>query len=209
MIGDKLSELHLPDELTVDRFYVKTPVFPFVMYTGVDPILGPEMRSTGEVMGVAEGFGSAYLKAQQGAGTRLPREGRVFISVNEQDKRVVMDLARELHEMGFKIVATRGTQKRLESEGLPCEFVYKVNEGRPNIADLVKSKEVHLIINTPLGRTSFYDERSIRRAAIQYSVPCVTTMTGAVATVAAIRALREEEPQVRSLQDYGAFAAKE
>jgi len=207
MIGDKLSELHLPDELTVDRFYVKTPVFPFVKFPGVDPILGPEMRSTGEVMGVAEGFGSAYLKAQQGAGTKLPREGRVFISVNEQDKRVVMDLARELHEMGFKIVATRGTQKRLESEGLPCEFVYKVNEGRPNIADLVKSKEVHLIINTPLGRTSFYDERSIRRAAIQYSVPCVTTMTGAVATVAAIRALREEELQVRSLQDYHAQAA--
>jgi carbamoyl-phosphate synthase large subunit len=207
MIGDKLSEFNLPDELTVDRFYVKTPVFPFVKFPGVDPILGPEMRSTGEVMGVAEGFGSAYLKAQQGAGTRLPREGRVFISVNEQDKRVVMDLARELHEMGFKIVATRGTQKRLEAEGLPCGFVYKVNEGRPHIADLVKSKEVHLIINTPLGRTSFYDERSIRRAAIQYSVPCVTTMTGAVATVAAIRALREEELQVRSLQDYHTQAA--
>ena len=182
-------------------------MFPFVKFPGVDPILGPEMRSTGEVMGVAEGFGSAYLKAQQGAGTKLPREGRVFISVNEQDKRVVMDLARELHEMGFKIVATRGTQKRLEAEGLPCGFVYKVNEGRPNIADLVKSKEIQLIINTPLGRTSFYDERSIRRAAIQYSVPCVTTMTGAVATVAAIRALREEELQVRSLQDYHAQAA--
>ncbi len=209
MIGRKLSEFNLPDELTVDRFYVKTPVFPFVKFPGVDPILGPEMRSTGEVMGVAEGFGSAYLKAQLGAGTKLPREGRVFISVNEQDKRVVKDLAREFHEMGFKIVATRGTQKRIEAAGVPCEFVYKVNEGRPNIADLVKSKEVHLIINTPLGRTSFYDERSIRRAAIQYSVPCVTTMTGAVATVAAIRALREEELQVRSLQDYHVRAATE
>jgi carbamoyl-phosphate synthase large subunit len=207
MIGRKLSQFNLPDELTVDRFYVKTPVFPFVKFPGVDPILGPEMRSTGEVMGVAEGFGSAYLKAQLGAGTKLPREGRVFISVNEQDKRVVMNLAREFHEMGFKIVATRGTQKRIEAAGLPCEFVYKVNEGRPNIADLVKSKEVHLIINTPLGRTSFYDERSIRRAAIQYSVPCVTTMTGAIAIVAAIRALREEELQVRSLQDYHAQAA--
>jgi carbamoyl-phosphate synthase large subunit len=208
MLGKKLTEFNLPDELTVDRFYVKTPVFPFVKFPGVDPILGPEMRSTGEVMGVADDFGSAYLKAQLGAGTKLPREGRVFISVNEQDKRSVMDLAREFHEMGFKIVATRGTQKRLETAGLPCEFVYKVNEGRPNIADLVKSKQVHLIINTPLGRTSFYDERSIRRAAIQYSVPCVTTMTGAVATVAAIRALKEEELQVRSLQDYHAHAAK-
>jgi carbamoyl-phosphate synthase large subunit len=207
MVGRKLAEFSLPDELTVGRFYVKTPVFPFVKFPGVDPILGPEMRSTGEVMGVADGFGSAYLKAQQGAGTRLPREGRVFISVNEQDKRVVMDLARDFHEMGFKIVATRGTQKRIEAAGLPCEFVYKVNEGRPNIADLVKSKEVHLIINTPLGRVSFYDERSIRRAAIQYSVPCVTTMTGAIAIVAAIRALREEPLQVRSLQDYHAQAA--
>jgi carbamoyl-phosphate synthase large subunit len=207
MIGRKLSEFNLPDELKVDRFYVKSPVFPFAKFPGVDPVLGPEMRSTGEVMGVAEGFGSAYLKAQQGAGTKLPREGTVFISVNDQDKRIVLDLARELHEMGFKIVATRGTQKRLEAAGLPCEFVYKVNEGRPNVADLVKSKEIHLIINTPLGRTSFYDERSIRRAAIQYSVPCVTTMTGAVATVAAIRALREEPLQVRSLQDYHAQAA--
>jgi carbamoyl-phosphate synthase large subunit len=207
MIGRKISEFNLPDELQVDRFYVKSPVFPFAKFPGVDPVLGPEMRSTGEVMGVAEGFGSAYLKAQQGAGTKLPREGTVFISVNDQDKRVVLDLARELHQMGFKLVATRGTQKKLEAEGLPCGFVYKVNEGRPNIADLVKSKEIHLIINTPLGRTSFYDERSIRRAAIQYSAPCVTTMTGAVATVAAIRALREEELQVRSLQDYHAQAA--
>ena len=141
MIGRKLSEFNLPDELTVDRFYVKTPVFPFVKFPGVDPILGPEMRSTGEVMGVAEGFGSAYLKAQQGAGTKLPREGTVFISVNDQDKRNVVELARELNEMGFKLVATRGTQKRLAGSGLPCEFVYKVNEGRPNIADLVKSRQ--------------------------------------------------------------------
>ena len=207
MIGRKLSDFNLPDELNVDRFYIKTPVFPFVKFPGVDPVLGPEMRSTGEVMGVAEGFGSAFLKAQQGAGTTLPREGAVFISVNDQDKRVVLELARELHEMGFKLVGTRGTQKRLESAGLPCEFVYKVNEGRPHVADLVKSRQVDLIINTPLGRTSFYDERSIRRAAIQFSVPCVTTMTGAQATVAAIRALREEVLQVRSLQDYHAESA--
>jgi carbamoyl-phosphate synthase large subunit len=207
MIGRKLSEFNLPDELQVDRFYVKSPVFPFAKFPGVDPVLGPEMRSTGEVMGVAEGFGSAYLKAQQGAGTKLPREGTVFISVNDQDKRIVLELARELHEMGFRLVATRGTQKKLEAEGIACGFVYKVTEGRPNIADLVKSKEVHLIINTPLGRTSFYDERSIRRSAIQYSVPCVTTMTGAVATVAAIRSLREEQLEVRSLQEYQARAA--
>jgi carbamoyl-phosphate synthase large subunit len=207
MVGRRISEFNLPDELTVDRFYIKTPVFPFVKFPGVDPVLGPEMRSTGEVMGIAEGFGSAYLKAQQGAGTRLPREGSVFISVNDQDKRRVIELARELHELGFKLVATRGTQKRLEAIGLPCGFVYKVNEGRPNIADLVRSREISLIINTPLGRVSFYDERSIRRAAMQYGVPCVTTMTGAVATVAAIRALREDEPRVRSLQEYNKAAA--
>ena len=202
MIGRPLSDFNLPDELEVDRFYIKTPVFPFVKFPGVDPILGPEMRSTGEVMGIAEKFGGAYLKAQQGAGTKLPSEGAVFISVNDQDKRGVVELARELQQLGFRLVATRGTKKRLEAAGLPCDAVYKVNEGRPNIADLVKSRQINLIINTPLGRTSFYDERAIRRAAMQYGVPCVTTMTGAVATVAAIKALKEEELPVRSLQEY-------
>jgi carbamoyl-phosphate synthase large subunit len=207
MVGRKLSEFKLPGELRVERFYIKTPVFPFVKFPGVDPVLGPEMHSTGEVMGVAENFGGAFLKAQQGAGTRLPREGTVFISVNDDDKREIIDLARKLHDMGFKLVATRGTQRKIESANLPCDFVYKVNEGRPNVADLVKSQQIDLIINTPLGRVSFYDERSIRRAAMQYSVPCVTTMTGAMATVAAIRALREEELTVRSLQEYHAQSA--
>ncbi|MCI0487694.1 MAG: carbamoyl-phosphate synthase large subunit [Blastocatellia bacterium] len=207
MVGRKLADFNLPDELAVERFYIKTPVFPFVKFPGVDPILGPEMRSTGEVMGIAEDFGGAFLKAQLGAGTRVPREGKVFISVNDQDKRGVAELARKLNDMGFQIVATRGTQKIIEKAGIPCDFVYKVNEGRPNIADMVKSQQVHLIINTPLGRTSFYDERSIRRAAMQYSVPCVTTMTGATATVEAIRALHRERMEVRSLQEYHARAA--
>ncbi|HYP29360.1 MAG TPA: carbamoyl-phosphate synthase large subunit [Blastocatellia bacterium] len=202
MVGRKLSSFNLPEELAVDRFYIKTPVFPFVKFPGVDPILGPEMRSTGEVMGVAENFGGAFLKAQAGAGTSLPREGGVFVSVNDHDKRDVIELARQLHEMGFKLIGTRGTQRTIRNAGLECSFVYKVNEGRPNITDLVKSRQVQLIINSPLGRTSFYDERIIRRAAIQYSVPCVTTMTGATATVAAIHALREEEVEVRSLQEY-------
>jgi carbamoyl-phosphate synthase large subunit len=206
MVGRKLAEFGLPDELKVERFYIKTPVFPFVKFQGVDPILGPEMRSTGEVMGVAENFGGAYLKAQQGAGTKLPGEGGVFISVNDQDKRFAVELARELIDMGFRLVATRGTQRIIESAGLECGFVYKVNEGRPNVADMIKSKQINLIINTPLGRVSFYDERAIRRAAMQYSVPCVTTMTGATATVAAIRALRDEELTVRSLQEYHAQA---
>jgi carbamoyl-phosphate synthase large subunit len=207
MLGRKLAEFHLPGELAVDRFYIKTPVFPFVKFPGVDPILGPEMRSTGEVMGVAENFGGAFLKAQQGAGLRLPRTGGVFISVNDQDKREVIEVARQLYEMGFRLVATRGTQRRLAGAGLACDVVYKVNEGRPNIADLVKSKQIDLIINTPLGRVSFYDERAIRRAAMQYAVPCITTLTGAKATVAAIRALRDNELEVRSLQDYHTQAA--
>ena len=207
MVGHKLSQFNLPDELTVDRFYIKSPVFPFVKFPGVDPILGPEMRSTGEVMGIAEAFGGAFLKAQLGAGTRLPREGAVFISVNDQDKRSLIDLGQSLLDMGFTLVGTRGTQRRLAAGNLPCDFVYKVNEGRPNIVDLIKSKKIDLVINTPLGRASFYDERAIRRAAMQYSIPCITTLTGAAAAVAAIRSLREEDIQVRSLQEYHAQAA--
>jgi carbamoyl-phosphate synthase large subunit len=202
MVGAKIADIGLPDELTVDRFYIKTPVFPFVKFPGVDPILGPEMRSTGEVMGIGEEFGGAFLKAQFGSGTRLPREGTVFISVNDQDKQRVIELARQLNELGFKLVATRGTLRKIESAGLPCEFVYKASEGRPNIIDLVKSKQIDLVINTPLGRASFYDERAIRRAAMQYGVPCITTLTGAAATVAAIGALRGEQLEVRSLQEY-------
>ncbi|HXG67961.1 MAG TPA: carbamoyl-phosphate synthase large subunit [Blastocatellia bacterium] len=209
MIGQKLAAFNLPDELAVERFFIKTPVFPFVKFPGVDPILGPEMRSTGEVMGIGEGFGGAFLKAQQGAGTKLPREGKVFLSVNDQDKRHLIDLARQLHELGFQLVATRGSQRKIENAGIPCEFVYKVNEGRPNIVDLVKSQQIALVINTPLGRASFYDERAIRRAAMQYSVPCITTMTGAIAAIAALRALREEALEVRSLQEYHAQAARQ
>jgi carbamoyl-phosphate synthase large subunit len=207
MVGRKLGDFDLPDELKVDRFYVKTPVFPFVKFPGVDPVLGPEMRSTGEVMGIAKSFGGAFLKAQLGAGTRLPREGSVFISVNDHDKRTGVALARQLGELGFRLVATRGTQRAIAAAGLPCDFVYKVDEGRPNVVDLIKSKQIQLVINTPLGRASFYDERAIRRAAMQYSVPCITTMTGAAATVAAIRSLHEDQLEVRSLQEYHAMAA--
>jgi carbamoyl-phosphate synthase large subunit len=206
MVGRRLKDFDLPDELRVNRFYVKTPVFPFVKFPGVDPILGPEMRSTGEVMGIARGFGGAFLKAQIGAGTRLPESGAVFISVNDRDKRSVVDLARQLRELGFRLVATRGTQRILDNAGLECEFVYKVDEGRPNIVDLIKSKRIDLVMNTPLGRASFYDERAIRRAAMQYGIPCITTLTGAAATVEALRSLKQEPNEVRSLQEYHALA---
>ena len=186
MSGRKLKEFDLPPDLTVDRYYVKSPVFPFAKFPGVDPILGPEMHSTGEVMGIGETFGEAYGKAMTAAGLRLPERGTAFISVNELDKGPAALLARRLTRLGFQIIATRGTADRLREVGLEAENVFKVNEGRPNIVDYIKKGEIALIINTPLGRVSHYDEQAIRRAALQYNVPCVTTMTGAHALVEAL-----------------------
>jgi carbamoyl-phosphate synthase large subunit len=202
MVGERLKDFNLPDELPVDRFYVKTPVFPFAKFQGVDPILGPEMKSTGEVMGIAEGFGAAFLKAMAGAGTTLPKGGTAFLSVNDHDKAQLPALAQRLVELGFKVIGTRGTVRTLKREEIPAEMVFKVNEGRPNVVDLIKSGKIHLIINTPLGRASFYDEQSIRRAAMQYSVPSITTLTGANAAAKAIEAMQKETLEVRSLQEY-------
>jgi carbamoyl-phosphate synthase large subunit len=190
--------------LTVGSFFIKTPVFPFAKFPGVDTLLGPEMRSTGEVMGMAEGFGAAFAKAQMGAGARLPLEGTAFVSVNDSDKKNAVRVARRLQDLGFKIVATRGTAAYLNESGVACERVYKVNEGRPNVVDLIKSDAIDLIVNTPLGRASFYDERAIRRAAMHYSVVTFTTLTGASAAVSAIAALRHEKLSVISLQEHHA-----
>jgi carbamoyl-phosphate synthase large subunit len=184
-----------------DFFAVKSPVFPFNKFRGVDTILGPEMRSTGEVMGISSSFGQAFAKAQLAAGQRLPREGTVFISVNDHDKRFVAPLAREIAEAGLKILATRGTAAALMAAGIKVEGVYKVNEGRPNIVDLVKTGKVDLVINTPLGRESFYDEKSIRRAAIRYNIPCITTLSAARAAASGIRALAAQTFDVAALQD--------
>ena len=207
MAGRNLSEFGLPEDLTVGRFFVKSPVFPFVKFPGVDPILSPEMHSTGEVMGVGRTFGEAYLKAMTGAGLELPREGTAFISVNDSDKGQSVVLARRLLRLGFRLTATVGTAARLREVGLEVESVFKVNEGRPNIADKIKQGEIALIINTPLGRASHYDEQAIRRAALQYNVPCVTTMTGAHAVVEAIAARDGAETSVISLQELHALAA--
>ncbi len=201
MTGRPLSDFDLPDELPVDRFYVKAPVFPFVKFPGVDTILGPEMRSTGEVMGVARDFGTAYLKAQMGAGMKLPRRGTVFVSVNDRDKEHLIPLARRLTDLGFGIVATGRTREALVSAGVDAEFVFKVNEGRPNVVDLMKSGKIQLVINTPLGRASFYDERAIRRAAMQHDIPCITTSTGADAVADAVAALLGEALEVYTLQE--------
>jgi carbamoyl-phosphate synthase large subunit len=201
MTGRALDEFDLPDELPVDRFYIKAPVFPFAKFPGVDTILGPEMRSTGEVMGVAEDFGSAYLKAQMGAGLKLPRRGTVFISVSDRDKGDIVRIARRLSDLGFQIVATARTREVLVSAGVAAEFVFKVNEGRPNVVDLMKSGRIQLVINTPLGRASFYDERAIRRAAMQHDIPSITTSTGADAVADAIAALQEGALGVVTLQE--------
>jgi carbamoyl-phosphate synthase large subunit len=205
MTGRKLSEFNLPDELTVTSFFIKEPVFPFAKFPGVDPVLGPEMRSTGEVMGMADSFGMAFAKAQMGANASLPLEGTAFVSVNDNDKKNAVRVARRLHDLGFKIIATRGTASYLNEAGVPAERVFKVNEGRPNVVDLIKSDEIDLIVNTPLGRASFYDERAIRRAAMQYNVVTFTTLTGANAAASAIAAMRQEgKLSVVSLQEHHA-----
>jgi carbamoyl-phosphate synthase large subunit len=188
MAGRPLASFGLPEDLTVrlGRFYIKSPVFPFSKFPGVDPVLGPEMHSTGEVMGVGESFGEAYAKAMAGAGLELPDGGTAFISVNDSDKGQAVVLARRLVRLGFKLLATVGTAARLREVGLEVETVFKVNEGRPNIADKIRLGEIALVINTPLGRASRFDEQAIRRAALQFNVPCVTTMTGAQAIVEAL-----------------------
>ena len=202
MAGERLKDFGLSDELPVKHCFVKSPVFPFNKFPGVDTILGPEMKSTGEVMGVADSFGTAYGKAQLSAGMRLPRNGTVFISVNEKDKDGLCPIARNMKEMGFKIYTTVGTYKFLKKNGIKTKQVFKAGEGRPNIVDLIKSKKIDLIINTPLGRQSRFDERSIRRAATQYGIACITTLSGAAAAAKAILSLRNESLTVQSMQMY-------
>ncbi len=219
MAGEKtLADFDLPEILNVPKVFVKSPVFPFKKFAGVDPILGLEMHSTGEVMGVGASFGEAYGKAMEGTGLTLPlgtrtsvsadtvdedvRVPKAFISVTNADKGQAVVLARRLNKLGFDLVATYGTANRLREVGLTCESVFKVNEGRPNIADLIRQGEISLIINTPLGKTSHYDEQAIRKAALQFNVPCVTTITGAEALVEAIATKKSEKHvEVRSLQE--------
>jgi carbamoyl-phosphate synthase large subunit len=200
--GRTLAALGLTEDLNAAGVFVKSPVFPFVRFPGVDTILGPEMKSTGEVMGGADNFGSAFGKAMMGTGQRLPEKGNVFISVNNTDKPSVLPIARNLSQLGFTLAATRGTAAFLRAHGLEVEVMYKVNEGRPNVADHLVNRSIDMVINTPLGRESFFDDRAVRRAATMTQVPCITTLTGASAAVSAIKALRQQTLTVRSLQDY-------
>jgi carbamoyl-phosphate synthase large subunit len=200
--GRTLAELGLVDDLEAAGVFVKSPVFPFVRFPGVDTILGPEMKSTGEVMGGSDNFGAAFNKAMMSAGQRLPEKGCVFISVNNSDKQTVLPIARDLAQLGFKLAATRGTAAFLRAHGLDVDVMYKVNEGRPHVADHIVNRSIDMVINTPLGRESFFDDRSVRRAATMAQIPCITTLTGASAAVSAIRAMRQQTLTVRSLQDY-------
>ncbi|MGE0043638.1 MAG: carbamoyl-phosphate synthase large subunit [Vicinamibacterales bacterium] len=202
MGGRTLADLGFVDDLSPAGVFVKSPVFPFVRFPGVDTILGPEMKSTGEVMGGAGNFGLAFVKAMLGVGQALPDGGAVCLSVNNDDKPHVLPIARELAALGFTLVGTRGTAAYLRAHGVECEVVYKVNEGRPSLADEIVNKKIAMVINTPLGRESFFDDKAVRRAAMMTRVPCITTITGAAAAVAAIQALRTEGLDVRSLQDY-------
>jgi carbamoyl-phosphate synthase large subunit len=206
MTGRKLREL-LPEQLasgkdleTGTHYYVKSPVFPWNKFAGVDTVLGPEMRSTGEVMGVAATFGEAFAKAQLSAGQILPTTGTVFISVNDQDKTTAVDLVRRYVELGFKIIATEGTANVLEKSGLQVERVFKVKEGRPNVVDLIKGDRIQLIINTPRGQDTFFDEKAIRRAAVLARIPTITTIAAAQAAVEGIAAMQSRNITVFDLQ---------
>jgi carbamoyl-phosphate synthase large subunit len=206
MTGRMLSEL-LPTQLaggkdleTGTHFYVKSPVFPWNKFAGVDTVLGPEMRSTGEVMGVAATFGEAFAKAQLSAGQILPTGGTVFFSVNDPDKTAAADLARRYINLGFKIVATEGTANVLEKSGLVVERVFKVKEGRPNIVDLIKGDRIQLIVNTPRGQDTFFDEKAIRRAAVLARIPTITTIAAAQAAVEGISAMQSHQTTVFALQ---------
>jgi carbamoyl-phosphate synthase large subunit len=207
MLGKKLGDFaYLTNGVTegtlpVPCFFVKSPVFPFAKFPGVDPALGPEMRSTGEVMGVGESFGEAFAKAQIAAGSPIPDEGALFVSVNDRDKPAAVEVARRFHEYGFELYATRGTASALRSAGLTVKTVFKVNEGRPNAVDLLKAGKLKLIIYTTTGGTSFTDEKTIRRNAVQYRTPCITTMSGARAAAEAIVSKQRDPVRVWSLQE--------
>jgi carbamoyl-phosphate synthase large subunit len=199
--GKTLAQLGLTADLEVRRVFVKESVLPFVKFQGSDILLGPEMKSTGEVMGIARGVGLAFAKAQAGAGTSIPTTGSVFISVHDNDKAGVLEMARFLHESGFQIIATRGTAAYLEKGGVPSQTVAKVGEAKPDCVDLIRGGQIQLVINTPLGQKSFFDDTAIRKQATQQGILALTTLTAAAATVDAIRALRTEAFEVESLQE--------
>lgn len=202
MAGETLESLHFTKEPVIKHIAVKEAVLPFEKFAGTDMILGPEMRSTGEVMGIDTDFGAAYAKAELGASQRLPLSGTVFVSMSDREKSTVVPVVKDLMELGFHVVATEGTRKVLKEHGLNVELVLKLHEGRPHVLDAIKNKKIQLIINTPTGEDAQADGRLIRRTALGYKIPIITTIAGAKATAAAIRSLQSQPLQVKALQDY-------
>jgi carbamoyl-phosphate synthase large subunit len=202
MTGMTLDELNFTQEVHRSHFSVKEAVFPFLKFPGIDTLLGPEMLSTGEVMGISDDFGIAYAKSQIAAGNTLPTGGNVFFSVKDSDKPRAVEVARKLHAMGFKILATKGTCIAFINNNIPSQFVLRITEGRPNIVDSIINKEIDLIVNTTIGKQSIRDSFSIRRTALDRQVPYVTTIRGAMAVARAIEAMRARKISVRPIQLY-------
>jgi carbamoyl-phosphate synthase large subunit len=202
MAGHQLSELGVTEQIIPKHTSIKESVFPFSKFPGVDVILGPEMRSTGECMGADPDFAVAFAKSQMSAGGALPNEGRVFLSVRNNDKPQVVPIARELVDMGFEVLTTSGTHQHLAEHDIPTTSLRKISEGRPNAVDLLKNGELALIINTPTRKGAGSDEGRLRATAVRFGVPMITTLTGAAAAVKAIAALRTGQWDVRALQDY-------
>jgi carbamoyl-phosphate synthase large subunit len=201
MMGKKLKDLHLTNK-NIPHFGVKEAVFPFNMFHEVDPILGPEMRSTGEVLGMADSFGMAFHKAQEAAQQYLPQEGAVLMSISDPDKKEALEVAGEFALLGFEIKATAGTFRFLSENNVECTSILKINEGRPNIVDAIKNGEIRLVINTPIGKRGTSDDSYIRKTAIKYKIPYITTMAAARAAAKGIAAYRKEQGSVSSLQAY-------
>jgi carbamoyl-phosphate synthase large subunit len=201
LLGKKLADFNLREK-KFPHFGVKEAVFPFNMFPGVDPVLGPEMRSTGEVLGLADSYGLAFFKSQEATQTSLPIEGTVLITIADRDKQKILEFAKNFMDMKFKILATGGTKVFLEEHGIACEYIRKVHEGRPNIADAIVNGEIDLIINTPAGKTSEYDDSYIRKNAIKYKIPYITTTSAALSSTRGIKARRNGAYKVKSLQEY-------
>ena len=201
MAGEKLRDLPTIN-LDIDYIAVKEAVFPFARFPGVDPVLSPEMKSTGEVMGIDRDFATAFAKSQIGAGVVLPKSGKVFVSVKDSDKAVILPAVRQIMDLGFTVCATSGTADFLEAEGLTVERVNKVAQGRPHIVDKVKDGEIAMVFNTTEGWQSLKDSEDIRRSALMAKVPQYTTAAGAVAVAQGIAALRTRNLEVRTIQDY-------
>lgn len=202
MSGKTLEELNFTQEVIPQHIAVKEAVLPFNKFPGTDTLLGPEMRSTGEVMGIDVDFGRAFAKAEMGAGEKLPLQGTVFVSMSDRDKSLVVEVIKEFIQLGFKVIATQGTSEFLREQGLQIETILKLHEGRPHVLDAIKNRQIQLIINTPSGQEARTDGQLIRRTALGYKIPIITTIAGAKATVAAIRSLQNISLDVKTIQEY-------